>query len=131
MPTTAPRSRTLYQADGVTVINSGDYITYAEGNAGLKFTPLANSTAAGDFDVESSQDGATVAAQSGVATSTISITPVGDTPVAPSLVTVEDTQSGAIVLERHANDGAEVTRSRTSASPTSAAARSTRPTGSR
>jgi len=105
---------TLYQADGVTVINAGDYITYAEGNAGLKFTPAANATAAASFDVQSSEDGTTVAAQSGVATSTITVTPVGDTPVAPSVATVEDTQSGAIVLERNVNDGPEVTHFRIS-----------------
>ena len=100
---------TLYQNDGVTQINAGDYITFAEGNAGLKFTPDANSNSNGSFDVESSEDGLSVAAQSAAATSTITVTPVGDTPQAADITTLEDTQSGAIVLNRNANDGAEVT----------------------
>ena len=37
---------TLYQHDGVTAINNGDFISVAEGAAGLKFTPAADSTAA-------------------------------------------------------------------------------------
>ncbi|MGV6818578.1 MAG: DUF4347 domain-containing protein [Thiotrichales bacterium] len=71
---------TLYLNDGVTLVNDGDFITVAQGQAGLKFTPALNSTAAGSFDVEASEDGATVAAQSGKATSTISVTPVNDAP---------------------------------------------------
>ena len=57
------------------MINDGDYITFAQGNAGLKFTPDADRNTAATFDVESSEDGSTVAAQSGTATSTITITP--------------------------------------------------------
>jgi hypothetical protein len=105
---------TLYQNDGVTVINSGDFILVAQGQAGLKFTPSPNSTAPGSFDVESSEDGLTVAVQSGVATATITVMPVGDTPQAASVITFEDTQSGAIILDRHVNDGAEVTHFRIS-----------------
>ncbi len=55
-----------------------------------------------------------MAAQSGAATSTITVTPVGDTPTAANITTLEDTQSGAIVLGRNANDGAEVTHFRVS-----------------
>jgi hypothetical protein len=47
----------------------------------VKFLPAADSTTAGHFDVESSEDGSTVAAQSGKATSTITVTPVNDAPV--------------------------------------------------
>ena len=95
--------------DGTTVINNNDYITYAQAQAGVKFTPDANSNTAGSFDVESSEDGTTVAAQSSAATSTITVTPVGDTPQVANITTLEDTQSGAIVINRNANDGAEVT----------------------
>jgi hypothetical protein len=105
---------TLYHTDGSTVIADGAYITVAEGNTGLKFTPVPDATTPGSFNVGSSEDGSTVAAQSGVATSTITITPVGDTPQAASIVTLEDTQSGAIVLDRNINDGAEVTHFRIS-----------------
>ncbi|MBI5761245.1 MAG: hypothetical protein HZA46_22265, partial [Planctomycetales bacterium] len=50
-----------------------------------KFLPSINSTADGHFDAESSQDGSTVAAQSGKVTSTITVTPeqvdANDAPV--------------------------------------------------
>jgi len=105
---------TLYLADGVTQVNDGDYISYAAGQAGLRFTPDANSNSAGSFNVQSSEDGSSVAAQSGITSSTITVTPVGDTPVAANITTLEDTQSGLIVLDRHAADGAEVTHFRIS-----------------
>ena len=104
----------LYHTDSVTVINAGVYITVAEGNTGLKFTPASDSTVPGSFDVESSEDGLSVAAQSSVATAAISITPVGDTPQAASISTLQDTQSGPIVLDRNSNDGPEVTHFRIS-----------------
>ncbi|MBI5759550.1 MAG: M36 family metallopeptidase, partial [Planctomycetales bacterium] len=100
---------TLFQSDGVTPISNNSFVTFAEGQAGVKFLPSINSTADGHFDAESSQDGSTVAAQSGKATSTITVTPVGDTPQVANITTVEDTLSGAIVIGRHAADGAEVT----------------------
>ena len=105
---------TLFLADGVTPVNNGDFITVAQGQAGLRFLPAPNSTAAGLFDVESSEDGTTVAAQSAKATSTITVTPVGDTPTAANVVVLEDTQSGLIRLDRNANDGPEVTHLRIS-----------------
>jgi uncharacterized delta-60 repeat protein len=104
----------LFQANGTTAISNGDFITYAQAQAGLKFTPSANSTAAGSFDVESSEDGSTVAAQSAKAISTITVIPVGDTPQVASITTDEDTQSGLIVINRNANDGTEVTHFRIS-----------------
>ena len=93
-----------------TAVADGAYITFAEGQAGLKFTPDANSNTSGSFDVQSSEDGTSVAAQSGaVATSTITVTPVGDTPQVADITTLEDTQSGVIVINRNAGDGSEVT----------------------
>ena len=41
----------LFKHDGTTPINNGDFITFAEGNAGLKFTP---GTANGSFTVQAS-----------------------------------------------------------------------------
>ena len=52
---------------------------------------------------------------SGSSTSTISVTPVGDTPLVADVTTVEDTQSGLILLQRNAVDGPEVTHFRISA----------------
>src|SRR5206468_12731422 len=45
---------TLFQNDGTTPINNNDFITFAAGNTGLKFTPSLNSSAAGSFQVQAS-----------------------------------------------------------------------------
>ena len=74
---------TLYLADGLTQIDNGDYITAEQGLAGLKFTPAAGSTADGSFNVESSEDGVSVSAQSGMATSTITVMTPAPPPSAP------------------------------------------------
>jgi hypothetical protein len=63
----------LYLADGVTGLDNGDFITVAQGQAGLRFTPAADSTVNGSFKVESSEDGVSVASQSGIATSVITV----------------------------------------------------------
>ncbi|MDJ0817999.1 MAG: Ig-like domain-containing protein, partial [Desulfobacterales bacterium] len=73
---------TLYLSDGTTRIDNGDYITAAQGQAGLRFTPAAGSPAEGSFNVESSEDGVSVSAQSGMATSTITVL----TPAPPATV---------------------------------------------
>ena len=44
----------LFKNDGVTAINNNDFITLAEGNTGLKFTPALNSIAAGSFNAQAS-----------------------------------------------------------------------------
>ena len=41
-----------FKNNGSNQINNNDFITFAEGNAGLKFTPALNSTANGSFDVQ-------------------------------------------------------------------------------
>ena len=63
----------LYFADGITPINDGDYITVAQGQAGVRFTPDAGSLTPGSFSVEASEDGMSVAGQSGAATSVITV----------------------------------------------------------
>ena len=80
----------LFQNDGSTAIADGEYITVAQGTSGVKFTPDANFNGDGTFDVEASEDGSTVAAQSSAATSTITVTPVGDTPTVNDITTDED-----------------------------------------
>ncbi|MBF0147079.1 MAG: cadherin domain-containing protein [Magnetococcales bacterium] len=76
----------LYKKDGTTRINEGEFITIAEGNAGLKFTPGANLNSAGGttafgFDVH----GATAAATENVGpdpvTAAISVTSINDAPI--------------------------------------------------
>ena len=44
----------LFKHDGTTQINNDTFITFAEGNAGLKFTPPLNSNASGSFQVQAS-----------------------------------------------------------------------------
>ena len=45
---------TLFQNNGATPINDGDFITFAQGRAGLLFTPAAGSLAPGAFMVQAS-----------------------------------------------------------------------------
>ncbi|MGB8957118.1 MAG: Ig-like domain-containing protein, partial [Tumebacillaceae bacterium] len=76
---------TLFMNDGTTQINNGDFITKAQGEAGLKFLPSAdlNSTA-GDtfsFDVQAALDGAGKGL-SEKQTAQITVTEVNNPPVA-------------------------------------------------
>ncbi|QDU31357.1 Calcium-dependent protease precursor [Anatilimnocola aggregata] len=102
-------SGSLYKSDGITAINNGELISVAEGQSGVRFLPSANSNDAGRFTVELSQDGSTLAAGTSPTIAMVSVTPVGDTPQITSLSTLEDKLSGAIVINRHAADGMEVT----------------------
>ncbi len=99
---------TLFKNNGTTQINNGDFITVADGSAGVKFLPAANSNLAGSFSAELSQNGTTVVAGSSKATSTIAVTPVGDTPQVSNVSTAANTLSGGIVISRNSADGAEV-----------------------
>ncbi len=45
---------TLYLNDGITVVNNGDFITVADGAAGLKFLPDLNYFGNGTFDIQAS-----------------------------------------------------------------------------
>jgi hypothetical protein len=72
---------TLFLSDGVTPVNDGDFITLAEGSAGLKFTPTTGSPVNGSFTV---QESATTDA-SGLSGAMASATITG--PVGPPVVT--------------------------------------------
>src|ERR1700674_1133249 len=100
----------LFQNDGTTVIADGSFITFAEGNAGLKFTPAANSFASGSFQVQGATDSSGGGLSSGSATATITVNPVADTPSVTNATTDEDIQTtSGLVISRNAADGAEVT----------------------
>lgn len=104
---------TLFKNDGVTVISNNTFITAAEGNAGLKFTPAANSIVSGSFQVQSSTDAIGTVLSSGAATATITVNAVADTPSITNATTNEDTQTtSGLVISRNAADGAEVTHFR-------------------
>src|SRR4029078_4523920 len=45
---------TLFKNDGTTQINNGDFITFAQGNAGLRFTPTPDFFGTASFAVQSS-----------------------------------------------------------------------------
>ena len=65
---------TLFKNNGTTLINNGDFITFAEGNAGLKFTP---GTSNGSFTVQASLSASDAGLQGGTATATITVNPLG------------------------------------------------------
>jgi hypothetical protein len=64
----------LFKNDGVTPINNGDFITFAEGNAGLKFTP---GTVNGSFLVQASLSASDAGLGGGTVQATIIINPLG------------------------------------------------------
>jgi hypothetical protein len=63
----------LFKHDGTTPIHNGDFITFAEGNAGLKFTP---GTANGSFTVQASLSASDAGLGSGMAIATITVIPL-------------------------------------------------------
>jgi WD40 repeat protein len=71
---------TLYKNDGSTAISNGNFITEAEGNAGLKFTPALNSITGGSFGVQSSIANNDSGLGGNVMTATIAVNPVNDKP---------------------------------------------------
>jgi hypothetical protein len=103
----------LFKNDGATPINNGDFITFTEGNAGLKFTPAANlfspsSTFSFQVQGATSNDGSGLS--SGFATATITVNPVADTPSVTNASTTVNTQTtSGLVISRNAVDSTEVT----------------------
>src|SRR6185503_4925751 len=96
--------------DGTTPITSGSFITFAQGHAGLKFTPNANFYGTGSFDVQASTSNTDGGLGGGTATATITVKAVADTPGVTNATTNEDTQTtSGLVISRNAADGAEVT----------------------
>jgi hypothetical protein len=75
---------TLFQNDGTTPISTGDFITFAQGNAGLKFTPAAdyNNAISGPagFDVQASTASNDTGLGGAVVTEVINVTAVNDAP---------------------------------------------------
>ncbi len=98
---------TLTLADGTTPVTDGELITVAQGQAGLRFTPSLNSDATGSFAVESSQDGTTVAAQSGQAVATITVTPVNDPPTGAPTITGSVTENQTLTAATGSIDDAD------------------------
>jgi 6-phosphogluconolactonase (cycloisomerase 2 family) len=84
---------TLYQNDGTTPINDGEFIDFAFANLGLRFTP--SSTTNGSFDVQSATcntDKSCLDEKSGSTTATISVnTPPMLAPIGHQAVNVGET----------------------------------------
>ena len=70
----------LYQNNGTTAINNGDFISIDEGYAGLKFTPTTNASIDGSFDVQSSQINDNNGLGGNIATAAITVNSVNDKP---------------------------------------------------
>jgi sugar lactone lactonase YvrE len=90
----------LYLANGTTPVVNDQFITLAQGSAGLKFTPAPDSTSAGSFNVQASTSPSNGGLSGGIATATISVTPVNDAPsavvlAAAPLLEGTDTAGGA------------------------------------
>jgi hypothetical protein len=105
------RNGTVYKNDGITQINSDQFITYAEGHAGLKFKPNANQSSPNttfSFEVQASltnmfegTGGATVV--------TITVNPVADLPSVTGATTFVNLQtSSGLVVTRNPVDGSEI-----------------------
>ncbi len=75
---------TLYQNDGTTQISNGAFITFAQGNAGLKFTPTTDFNGSGSFTVQASISNGDSGLGGGTAGATITVNAVNDPPVITS-----------------------------------------------
>ena len=82
---------TLFLNDGVTPIANGGFITFAQGAAGLKFTPTAGPVATGSFSVQDAI-AADTAGLLGV-TAAATITVQAPTPTVTNTTTGENVQS--------------------------------------
>jgi hypothetical protein len=82
---------TLFQSDGLTPISNGQYITFAQGEAGLKYTPAANSIANDTVTVEASLSNSDAGLGGSTATAVISVLPVPITSASGPQTTIEDT----------------------------------------
>ncbi|MDZ4817521.1 MAG: tandem-95 repeat protein [Planctomycetota bacterium] len=99
----------LFKNNGTTAINDGDFITLAEGAAGLKFTPDPDFFGVGSFDVKSS----TSANDSGLGGATvqadITVDPVAEPPIVPNVNVNEGQDATGLNLDFDPADGASMT----------------------
>ncbi|MGE3820138.1 MAG: hypothetical protein AB7I30_12015, partial [Isosphaeraceae bacterium] len=81
---TAIANGSLFKNDGVTPIANGSFITVAEGNAGLRFTPNPNFSGNAGFAVQAATSNTDVGLGGSVVNATVSVIPVNDAPVLTS-----------------------------------------------
>ena len=90
---------TLFKKDGVTQIANGSFITFAEGSAGLKFTPTADFNGNGSFTVQASTTNGDAGLGGGTVNATITVNAVNDAPVldnsgAMTLISIGEDDTG-------------------------------------
>jgi trimeric autotransporter adhesin len=95
---------TLYLNDGTTALGNGSFITFAQGNAGLKFTPAADFNGSGSFSVQASTSGNDAGLGGGTVNATIAVNAVNDAPVASGSATL-----ASVDEDTAASPGASVT----------------------
>jgi hypothetical protein len=90
---------TLFQNNGTTQITSGSFITLAQGEAGLKFTPTTGSTATGGFGVQEATGNSAADLTGSVGTATIFVSAAASAPTVTPATTTENTQttSGLVI----------------------------------
>jgi uncharacterized repeat protein (TIGR03803 family) len=98
----------LFLNDGVTPVSNGEFITVAQGAAGLKFTPTNSSQANGNFTAKESTTGDSsglIAASTAVATITL-LLPAGP-PSVTNATTGENAQTttGLVITSKAADAG--------------------------
>ena len=94
---------TLYQADGITPIVNGAFITITQGAAGLKFTPTTGSLAAGGFTIQQSTTGAVGGLIGVTVPATINVT-LSLPSVTPAATTVNTQTTSGLVITPGPND---------------------------
>jgi len=105
---------TLYSNSGFTaLITDGSFIASAGATTNVYFRPTANRNATtggnGSFTVQASKSNADAGLGGSTATSTITLTPIADTPSITAATTTPATQtSSGLVISRNAADGPEV-----------------------
>jgi hypothetical protein len=70
----------LFLNDGITEIVNGTFITFAQGNAGLKFTPASNFSGTANFTVNASTSASDAGLGGNQVTATITVNSVNDQP---------------------------------------------------
>ena len=79
-------------------MNNGDFITFADANAGLKFDPTPNSFGSGSFDVQASLSNSDAGLGGAVVTATVTVNSINDAPVVPDQPDIAAIEQTAVTL---------------------------------
>ena len=81
---------TLFLNDGTTVVTADSFVLFADGLAGLKFTPSQDSVAAGHFTVQASTSNTDAGLGGDTVTATITVNPINDAPTVANAIADQD-----------------------------------------